>query len=457
MDLIKRPETKLVEYSDSEALRHADSEPPAAVGREGMGVARIVVFGVVVVTLFFGGFGVWGAFAPLESAAIARGILSVDTKRKTVQHLEGGIVADILVEEGEEVVAGQDLVALDDTKARTSFSLIEAQYHSTAALQARLQAERDGLEQIRWPEWLREAASEAEIFATQERIFRARAKLLENHTGIYEHRIAQMGEEVAGFKEEIKAQNRQIELLEEEVQGISGLVEKGFEGKTRLLALKRRQAEVAGARARNRALIARVGQRIGEARLNITELANSRLNEVVEELRDAETRLSELRERLSAARHVLSRTHITAPVSGAVVNLQVFTRGGVVRPGQALMDIVPAGDELVIEAQVEPIDIDVVYVGLPAQVRLTAFSQLTTPILTGTVLQVSADSLVDERTGATYYVARVGLDMGQPGLEGLKLQPGMPAEVMIVTGARTPLDYLLKPIVTSLGRALREE
>ena len=457
MNLIKRPDTKLVEHSDSGPVKHSDSEPPVAAGREGMGVARTVVFGGVVVALFFGGFGVWAALAPLESAAIARGILSVDSKRKTVQHLEGGIVADILVAEGEEVVAGQNVVALDDTKARTSFSLIEAQQHSTAALQARLQAERDGLEQIQWPEWLREAVSGEEIFATQERIFLARAQSLENHTAIYNYRIAQMREEVAGFEEEIKAQKVQIDLLEEEVQGISGLVEQGFEGKTRLLALKRRQAEVAGARARNRALIARVEQRIGEARLNITELANARLNEVVVELRDAETRLSDLRERLSAARHVLSRTHITAPVSGAVVNLQVFTRGGVIRPGQPLMDIVPAGDELVIEAQVEPIDIDVVYVGLAAQVRLTAFSQLTTPILTGTVLQVSADSLFDERTGAPYYVARVALDPDQPELESLKLQPGMPAEVMIVTGARTPLDYLLKPIVTSLGRALREE
>ena len=457
MNLIKRPDSKLVEHSGSGPVKHSDPEPPVAAGREGMGVARIVVFGGIVVALFFGGFGVWAALAPLESAAIARGILSVDSKRKTVQHLEGGIVADILVKEGEEVVAGQNVVALDDTKARTSFSLIEAQYHSTAVLQARLQAERDGLEQIQWPEWLREAVSGEKIFATQERIFQARAQLLENHTGIYDHRIAQMHEEVAGFEEEIKAQNLQIDLLEEEVQGISGLVEQGFEGKTRLLALKRRQAEVAGARARNRALIARVEQRIGEARLNITELANARLNEVVVELRDAETRLSDLRERLSAARHVLSRTHIAAPVSGTVVNLQVFTLGGVIRPGQPLMDIVPAGDELVIEAQVEPIDIDVVYVGLPAQVRLTAFSQLTTPILAGTVLQVSADSLFDERTGAPYYVARVALDPDQPELEGLKLQPGMPAEVMIVTGARTPLDYLLKPIVTSLGRALREE
>ncbi len=444
---------------DGHAAGLLPEEAPAAErhGMEGMGVGRTIAFGVIVVALFLGGFGVWAALAPLESAAIARGTLSVDSKRKAVQHLEGGIIADILVEEGEVVAAGQDLVALDDTQARASFSLIEAQYRSTAALQARLQAERDGLAQIRWPEWLHRAVNGEDILATQERIFLARAQSLENHTAIYHRRIAQMREEVAGLEEEIRAQDLQIDLLEEELQGLSGLVEKGYEGKTRLLALKRRKAEIAGERGRNRAQIARVEQSIGETRLKITELGNARLNEVVEELRDAETRLSDLRERRSAARHVLSRTRVPAPVSGTVVNLQVFTRGGVIRPGQWLMEIVPAGDELVIEAQVDPIDIDVVYTGLPAQVRLTAFSHLTTPILSGTVLQVSADSLFDERTGAPYYEARVALDPEQPGLEGLKLQPGMPAEVMVVTGKRTPLDYLLKPIVTSFGRALREE
>ena len=426
-------------------------------GPTGMGVGPTIAFGVVVIALFFGGFGVWAALAPLESAAIASGVVSVNSKRKTVQHLEGGIVADILVREGEVVAAGQNLVVLDDTQARASFSLIEAQYHSTAALQERLRAERDGLAEIRWPEWLREAVSGDDVLVTQERIFQARAQSLDNQTAIYTRRIAQMREEVVGLEEEIKAQDLQLALLEEELHGLRGLVEKGFEGKPRLLALKRRQAEIAGERARNRARIARVGQSVGETRLKITELDNARLNQVVEDLREAEARMSELRERLSAARHVLSRTHVTAPVSGTLVNLRVFTRGGVVGPGEPLMDIVPAGDELIIEARVEPTDIDVVYPGLPAQVRLTAFSQLTTPPLSGKVLQVSADNLVDERTGAPFYEARIALDPEQPELEPLKLQPGMPAEVMIVTGKRTPLDYLLKPVVTSLGRALREE
>ena len=224
-----------------------------------------------------------------------------------------------------------------------------------------------------------------------------------------------------------------------------------------MLALERRKAQIEGGRALNKARIARVGQRIGETRLLIAEIENTRMNEVVSELREVETRMSDLRERTSTARNVLARTRVTAPVSGTIVNLRVFTRGGVVGEGDPLLDIVPAGGELVIEARVEPTDIDTVYPDLPAQVRLTAFSHLTTPILSGTVLQVSADRLVDERTGAPYYEAQVMLDPEQPEVAELKLQPGMPAEVMILTGKRTAMDYLLKPIVTSFGRALREQ
>ena len=235
------------------------------------------------------------------------------------------------------------------------------------------------------------------------------------------------------------------------------MVKKGLEGKQRLLALERRKAQIEGGRALNKARIARVGQRIGETRLLIAEIENERMNEVVAELREVEAGMSDLRERTSAARYVLSRTRITAPVAGTVVNLRVFTRGGVIGDGDALLDIVPAGEELVIEARVELTDIDTVYPDLAAQVRLTAFSHLTTPILSGTVIQVSADRLVDQRTGAPYYEARVVLDRGQSALADLKLQPGMPAEVMILTGKRTAIDYLLKPIVTSFRRALREQ
>ena len=425
-----------------------------------MGVVPSMVFGLVVIVVFVGGFGAWAGFAPLERAAIAPGVVSVSGKRKTVQHLEGGIVADIPVREGARVEAGETLVVLDDTRARASFSLLEAQHGSAAALQARLRAERDGLAEIRWPAWLRRRVAEEgadNVLATQERIFRARSRSLDNRTAIYHRQIAQLRTEAAGLGEEIEAQDRQIALLEEEIAAFRALVERGVEGKPRLLALERTRAETAGARARNRAQVARVEQKVGEMLLTIEELGNTRLNEVAAALREVEVRLSDLREGMASARHVLSRTRVLAPVSGTVVDLRVFTRGGVVGPGEALMEIVPAGDRLVVEARVEPMDVDSVRRGLPAQVRLTAFSQITTPALSGEVARVSADRLVDERTGAPYYEARIALDAGQPGLAGLKLQPGMPAEVMIVTGERTALEYLLEPIVASFGRALRED
>ena len=441
-------------------LPSAGRPPPAgSAGPRSMGIGRTMAFGVVVIALFFGGFGLWSAFAPLESAAIAQGVLSVSGKRKTVQHLEGGIVADILVTEGDTVAAGEALVVLDDTRARATVSDLEGKYRSAAALEARLEAERDDLPEIRYPEWLHKAAAEAGggLLATQNRIFEARARSLANRTSIYDQRIAQLREELIGLREEAKAQDRQLDLLVEESTALRGLVKKGLESKTRLLALERREAELAGRRARNRALGARVEQRVGETRLTIAELSNARLNEVVAELREVEERMSELREQLRAARDVLSRTRILAPVAGVVVDLRIFTRGGVIGRGQPLMDIVPVGEKLVIEAHVDPTDIDTVYPNLPAQVRLTAFSHLTTPMLSGTVLQVSADRLVNELTGMPYYQAEIALDPGQPELVELNLQPGMPAEVMIVTGQRTAMDYLLKPILASLGRALREE
>ena len=442
-----------------ETLPAAPLPPPAGNAtrsRRPMGVAWSMVLAVAVVVLFLGGFAAWAALAPLESAAIAPGTLGVSGERKTVQHLEGGIVARIAVSEGDTVAAGQTLLVLDVTQPRAVLAGLEVQYRSAAALQARLIAERDGLDAIAWPEWLLAADAEG-VRATQERIFAARTASFDNEIAILEQRIAQIREQAAGYEGHIAAQDREIALLVEESRDVRPLVEKGHIPKPRLRALEREEAEVAGARARNRAQVARLAQAVGETRLRIVRLRNARMTEVTTELREVEARLADLNERLTAARDVLARTRVVAPVAGTVVGLGVFTRGAVIAPGQRLMDIVPAGDHLVVEARVAPTDIDSVAVGLPAQVRLTSFSLLTTPPLDGHVIRVSADAFSDERTGASWYEARIGLDPGQPALEYLHLVSGMPAEVMIVTGASTPLEYLLKPILTSIDRALREK
>lgn len=409
-----------------------------------------------VMVLFLGGFAAWAALAPLESAAIAPGVLAVSGERKTVQHLEGGIVAGIAVAEGDAVAAGQTLLVLDDTRPRAVLAGLEGQYRSAAALQARLLAERDGLDAIAWPERLRMSDDDG-ILATQERIFAARKASFDNETAILEQRIAQIREQALGYKGQIAAQDREIALLSEEARDVRRLVEKGHMPKPRLRALEREAAEVAGARARNLAQVARLAQAAGETRLRIVRLGNARMTEVTTELREVEAHLADLNERLTAARDVLARTKVIAAVTGTVVGLGVFTHGAVIAPGQRLMDIVPAGEGLVVKARVAPTDIDSVMVGLPAKIRLTAFSQLTAPPLDGHVIRVSADAFSDERTGVSWYEIQVGLDPGQAALEGLRLVPGMPAEVMIVTGASTPLEYLLKPILTSMDRALREK
>ena len=429
---------------------------PPATGSRPMGVARSMALAGAVVALFLGGFAAWAALAPLESAAIAPGVLGVSGERKTVQHLEGGIVAGIAVAEGDAVAAGQTLLVLDDTQPRAVLSRLEAQHRSAAALEARLVAERDGLDAIAWPKWLR-SSDDGGVLATQERILTARRASFDNETAILEQRIAQIREQAAGYQGQIVAQDREIALFADEIRDIRPLVENGHAPRPRLRALEREEAKITGARARNRAQVARLDQAAGEARLQIVRLGNARMTEVTAELREVEARLADLNERLTAARDVLARTLVTAPVAGTVVGLGVFTRGAVVAPGQRLMDIVPAGDRLVVEARVAPTDIDSVAVGLPAQVRLTAFSLLTTPPLDGHVTRVSADAFTDESSGASWYEARIALDPGQPALAGLGLVPGMPAEVMIVTGTSTPVEYLLKPILVSVGRALRED
>lgn len=428
---------------------------PAPPARRPMGVARPMTLAAFVAVLFLGGFMAWAALAPLESAAIAPGTLGVSGERKTVQHLEGGIVAGIAVAEGDAVAAGQTLIVLDDTQPRAALARLESERRSTEALEARLVAERDGLDAIAWPKRLRASADDG-VLATQERIFAARKASFDNEIAILDQRVAQIREQAAGYEGHIAAQDREIALLSEEAGTVRSLVEKGLVPKPRLFALEREEAEVTGARARNRAQVARLEQAVGETRLRIVHLGNARMTDVTTELREVESRLADLNERLTAARDVLARTRVAAPVAGTVVGLGVFTRGAVIAPGQELMDIVPAGERLVVEARVVATDIDLLAVGLSAQVRLTAFSLLTTPPLDGHVTQVSADAFVDERTGASWYEARVALVADQPALEGLQLVPGMPAEVMIVTGVSTPLEYLLKPVLASMDRALRE-
>ncbi len=416
--------------------------------------------GIAVIAAFFGGFGTWAALAPLESAAIAPGSVRIETNRKTVQHLEGGIVAEILVRDGDTVEAGQTLIRLDDTQPRGSLQLLKGRYWAARALEVRLIAERDGSESIAFPPDLTAAQkgpAATEVIRGQVSIFNAHRQAMVGQKLILQQRIAVLNEEIVGLKGKIKAQTRQLELIREEIKDVQKLYRQGLAKKTRLLALQRSEAEIEGDRGENLAMIARAGERVLEARLRISELQTAVVNAAVEELREVQNQLFDLTERIRAAEDVLNRTNIVAPLDGIVVGVQIHTPGGVIARGAPLMDIVPSRDKLVIEAQVHPNDIDVVHPGLLAHVRLTSFNMRSTRPVEGRIKSVSADRLTDERTGAAFYLARVEL-MQDPAeaLDGASLYPGMPAEVMIVTGARTPLEYLLRPINVSLNRAFRE-
>lgn len=420
-----------------------------------------VLVGLLIILVFFFGLGGWAATAPLASAALAPGVVSPDGSRRTVQHLEGGIIAEMLVDDGSEVEAGDPLVVLDEVQSRASFDMLMDETHTLMAIQARLLAEITGAEALRFPDALRAAAEDpsvADIMEAQSDLFASRTQTFEGRQAILGQRINQLQAEIEGLENHIVSQQRQLELIGQEIVGVQRLVDQGLERLPRLLALQRAQAEIEGEMARNRAAIARAEQSIGETELQIITVGTQRLDELNERLTEVRSKLSELEERRRASEDVLSRTVITAPVSGTVVNMRFHTVGGVIGPGEPILDIVPRDDDMLIDARVSPVDIDVVHVGLEAQVVLSAYKQRNLPRILGTVRSVSADSLVDEQTGQPYFLARV--EVPPEALEGLAedihLSPGMPAEVMIMTGERTALQYIIEPFVDTLRRSFRE-
>jgi len=426
-----------------------------------MGVAPVMLAGAAIVFLFFGVFGGWAALAPLKSAALAPGTVIVENNRKTIKHLEGGIVGKIFVADGDVVSAGQTLIQLDDTQAQVMKERLRGRLLSGKALEARLLAERDKRDDIEFPETLTgdKSATDEVVDALngQRSIFQTRRDSLIAQQRIFNRQIAQLHEEITGLRGQISSENTQLSLLSLEMKDVQTLVDKGLAKRSRLLSLQRGKAEIEGSRSRNIAAIARAGQQISETELRLSELETQRLNEVVEELGQVQTEVFDLEERIRSSEDVLQRTDIRAPLDGTIVGLQVHTTGGVIAPGEPLMNLVPSGANMIVEAQIDPGDIDVVHADLPAQVRLTAFNQRNLAPLDGRVITISADRLTDERTGAPYFLAQIALVGDLSKETAIALYPGMQAEVIIVTGERTMLEYIFRPIAQSLSRAFREE
>lgn len=401
----------------------------------------------------------WATMAPLASAALAPGVVSPDGYRKTVQHLEGGIIQAIHVREGDVVREGQELLTLDETQALARHRELRERYATLLAMQARLLAEQAGAETITFPDALLEMTD-----VNAQTTMQGQAALLDSRRAtragreqILGQRIRQLDEEVAGLVAVIAAEDDQIKLIRQEISVVQGLYHKGLERLPRLLALQRGLAEIEGSKATNRAKIARNGQEIGEARIQLLTMRDQETERVNEELTKVNANLAELRSQLAARADVLARTVVRAPIAGTVMNVLVTTESGVLAPGAPILDIVPAAATLVIDAQVRPKDIDNVQPGMRTRVILTAYRQRNLPQIHGVLRSISADRIVEDRSGNAYFLAKVEVDPKD--LEALKdvhLMPGMPAEVMILVGEQTVMDYLFRPLVESLTKSFRE-
>ena len=421
---------------------------------------RYRLIGMLVVFATFGVFGGWAALAPLESAALAPGVVTVKDSRKTLQHLEGGIVEEILVAEGGAVRAGDPLVRLDTTQLEAERSQLRGQYVSLQALEARLLAERDSVGAVVYPAEfaaMRDARLDAAI-ASQNAVFNARRDATAGEREVLEQRIEQLSSQSDGIRAVRASNARLLESFETEIRDLRRLQEQGFTGKQRLTELEREQASLMGENAEALSRISGNEIRIGETRLQIIQLDRHRHTEIVNELETVQARLYDLGERLRALEDRLARGVIRAPVSGVVLGLAVHTVGGVVRPGTSLMDIVPEQLQLVIDAEISPQDIDRVRAGDRARIRFSAFKSATTLVAEGTITNISADRLLRESGGAPYYLAQVEVDPASLArMPHVRLLPGMPAEVLISTGTRTLLQYLLQPASNVIARSLIED
>jgi len=417
-------------------------------------------FGLVAV--FICGFGAWSVTAPLESAAIAAGSVEAESSRKTVQHLEGGIVAKILVKDGDAVAMGQPLIRLDDTKARATAQALQGQLREAQAREARLLAERDGRDSIQFPLPLRQAAEKnpalMEVLAGQQRIFISRRQLYQSQLAVLAQRQQQISRQMLGLRFQVTAAEKRSEIIKKEMDSIAPLVAKGIIAQPRKLSLEREQAEIEGRRGQAQEEMARAEQGVGEAHAQILKLRSDREAEIAQSLRDVQALVFQLSERSEAAEDVLARTEVRAPEDGVVTDLRIRTPGGVVAEGQPLLDLVPKHDRLIVTAQVRPDDIDVVHPGLPAQVRLMPYKHRRVPPVQGTLTYVSADRLVDKATERSYYTARIRLDENSlAALPEVEVMAGMPVEVLIKTGKFTAAGYMLRPVMDSFNRAFRED
>ena len=419
-----------------------------------------VLAGLTTMILGIGGFTTWAFSAHLDSAAVASATVIVDSKRKTISHLEGGILKALVAHEGELVKAGQPVLLLEDTRAKAELEQLRAKRIGLEARLVRLRAEQGNLDDIEFPASLIAANSPVteEVLRAERRFFVARKQMFDRKVEIQQKTIEQQIAEMAAVKVQTEANARQAELNGRELEAVSGLFKKGYAARPRLTELETKQSELVGAAGELASRKAKAEQARAAAELDILSLGNDFQQQVASDIQTAQLELADTVERMTAAMDVLRRVEVASPEEGVVTNIRYHTPGSVITAGQAIMDIVPKDQPLVVEAKVGIRDVDSVRVGAPVQVRLTAYNHRSTAPLQGRLTYLSADQQVDERTDVAFYVVRAEITPESMAANPTAaLYPGMPAEVLIINKPRRAIDYFLAPLTESFNRAFREE
>ena len=421
----------------------------------------MAIAGYAVIAIGFGGLIGWTYFAHLESAVSAHASVALESRRQVVQHLEGGIVKEILVREGDKVEEGQILFRMDDTSTRANLDLLMNQLNASLAIEARLLAERDHKNAIDLPKEVLEpsaGSATAKAVEDQQVQFAQRRASFESQVSILRSREKALYEEIEGLKREGESAQQQLYFIDDELKGVRELTDKGLVPKTRRNALEREKARLDGVVGRNDIEAAKNRNSINEVQLQINQMQQRMQEEVANSLQDIRPKIADLREKVRVAQDSMRRTDLTAPRSGLVQNVKVSTVGQVLRPGDVVLEIVPQQDQLLVEAQIQTTDVDSIRPDMQAEVRFPSFHSRTTPVILGKVRTVSSDRLIDDMTRQPYFLAQISVaDTDIPADLSARLRAGMPAEVVFPTGERTVLQFLIQPLEEAFRSTFREK
>lgn len=422
---------------------------------------KFALFGYSLIFFTFGVMGLWAAIAKVDKAVVASGWVSVETNKKTIQHLEGGIVKEILVKEGQHVNKDQPLVRLESTQAKANSDILYNQLMSALALEARLLAERDDKSKIQWPSEFKDYKQSpflVKLVEDEDRQFQEREETLNGQISIIDSKRKQLRTEIDGIAIEKKSAEKQVDLINQELKSIKDLYKKQLVPTTRLLSMERELARLQGIIGKTITETAKAENSVSEMGIQIEQTKQKFKEDVATNLLDVRNKLSDFKQKNIVAIDVLRRIELKAPRSGTVQNLKAFTIGQVIRPGEPIMDIVPDDEALIIQAQFQPQDIDVVHDGQKAEIKFPAFHSRTLPTMEGVIETLSHDRLIDEASRQPYYLGTIVISKADiPSEYQTRLRPGMPAEIIVAAGERTVLNYLVSPLSSAIRKTFIEQ